>query len=134
MSAFANDEADLVQVAGYDATWLAYDDELGPRLHAAEPLTISYFGFDTTRPPFDDARVRLAFALALERDRLVPLAEGSGAQAAASQPRNARPARARQIQTAAYDGIEPSQIPAEAPPVQPEAMLDGSEHKYERPH
>ena len=76
MSAFANDEADLVQVAGYDATWIAYDDELGPRLHAAEPLTISYFGFDTTRPPFDDARVRLAFALALDRDRLVPLAEG----------------------------------------------------------
>jgi ABC-type transport system substrate-binding protein len=84
VSAFANDDVDLAQVAGYDATWLAYDDELGPRLHAAEPLTISYFGFDTTRPPFDDARVRLAFALALDRDRLVPLAEGSGAQAAAS--------------------------------------------------
>ena len=50
VSAFANDEADLVQVAGYDATWLAYDDDLGPRLHAAEPLTISYFGFDTTQP------------------------------------------------------------------------------------
>ncbi len=31
VSAFANDEADLVQVAGYDATWLAYDDELGPQ-------------------------------------------------------------------------------------------------------
>ena len=84
VSAFANDEADLVQVAGYDATWLAYDDDLGPRLHAAEPLTISYFGFDTTRPPFDDERVRLAFALALDRERLVPLAEGAGAQAAGS--------------------------------------------------
>ena len=69
---------------GWDATWIAYDDELGPRLHAAEPLTISYFGFDTTRPPFDDERVRLAFALALDRERLVPLSEGASAQAAAS--------------------------------------------------
>lgn len=84
VTAFAEDAADLVQVAGSDATWIAYDDELGPRLHAAEPLTISYFGFDTTRPPFDDPRVRLAFSLALDRERLVPLAEGAGAEAASS--------------------------------------------------
>ena len=84
VTAFGSAELDLVQVAGWDATWIAYDAELGPRLNAAEPLTISYFGFDTTSPPFDDARVRLAFALALDRERLVPLAEGAGAQAAAS--------------------------------------------------
>lgn len=84
VEAFAGDRVDLVQVAGWDATWIAYDPELGPRLHAAEPLTISYFGFDTTRPPFDDERVRLAFSLALDRERLVPLSEGASAQAAAS--------------------------------------------------
>ncbi len=55
-SAFAAGTVDLVGVPGWDATWIAYDAELGPSLHAAEPLTISYFGFDTTRPPFDDAR------------------------------------------------------------------------------
>lgn len=82
--AFTADQVDLTQVAGWDATWIAYDADLGPRLHAAEPLTISYFGFDTTRPPFDDERVRLAFALALDRERLVPLSEGAAAQAAAS--------------------------------------------------
>ena len=83
-TAFAANEIDLVGVPGWDATWIAYDAELGPHLHAAEPLTISYFGFDATQPPFDDPSVRRAFLLALDRERLVPLAEGASSQAAGS--------------------------------------------------
>lgn len=83
-TAFAEGSVDLAGVPGWDATWIAYDEELGPNLYAAEPLTVSYFGFDTTRPPFDDARVRRAFSLALDRERLVPLAEGASSQPAAS--------------------------------------------------
>ncbi len=83
-TAFSIDAVDLVQVPGWDATWIAYDADLGPHLHAAEPLSVSYFGFDTARPPFDDERVRRAFALALDRERLVPLAEGASSTPAAS--------------------------------------------------
>ena len=86
-SVFAEGDVDLVTVAGWDATWIAFDADLGPQLHAAEPLTISYFGFDTTRPPFDDPAVRRAFALVLDRERLVPLSEGaSGAPASSLVP------------------------------------------------
>ncbi len=84
VTAFGAGEIDLVGIPGWDATWLAYDPVLGPSLHRAEPLSVSYFGFDTTREPFDDARVRRAFALALDRGRLVPLSEGSAGGAAAS--------------------------------------------------
>jgi len=84
VSAFADGEVDLAGVPGWDATWIAYDSDLGPHLHAAEPLTISYFGFDSTRPPFDDPDVRRAFSLALDRERLVPLAEGASSQPAGS--------------------------------------------------
>jgi oligopeptide transport system substrate-binding protein len=84
IDAFMSDEVDLAGVPGWDARWIAYDADVGPFLHAAEPLTISYFGFDTTRPPFDDVDVRRAFSLALDRERLVPLAEGASSQAAAS--------------------------------------------------
>jgi oligopeptide transport system substrate-binding protein len=84
VTAFADGQVDLAGVPGWDATWIAYDPDLGRRLLRAEPLTISYFGFDTTRPPFDDPDVRRAFSLALDRDRLVPLAEGASSQPAGS--------------------------------------------------
>ena len=83
-TAFGDGAVDLAGVPGWDATWIAYDADLGPHLHAAEPLTVSYFGFDTTGPPFDDPRVRRAFLLALDREVLVPLAEGASSQPAGS--------------------------------------------------
>lgn len=84
VSAFQAGDVDLVGIGGWDATWIAYDRDLGPRLHMADALAVSYFGFDTQHPPFDDPRVRRAFALALDRERLVGLAEGSTSSAAAS--------------------------------------------------
>lgn len=83
-TAYANDELDLVGIPAFDASWIAFDPELGRALHQAAALNVQYFGFDVTRPPFDDARVRRAFALALDRPRLVELAEGSGSTPASS--------------------------------------------------
>jgi oligopeptide transport system substrate-binding protein len=83
-TAFANDEVDLTSVGSFDAGWIAYDRDLGPSLHRSAALGVQYFGFDTTRPPFDDARVRRAFALALDRPRLVTNAEGSSGTPASS--------------------------------------------------
>lgn len=83
-TAFANDEVDLTSVGSFDAGWIAYDRDLGPSLHRSAALGIQFFGFDTTRPPFGDARVRRAFALALDRPRLVTNAEGSGGTPASS--------------------------------------------------
>jgi oligopeptide transport system substrate-binding protein len=82
--AFVAEELDLVNVFAGDTTWIRYDRALGPFLHEAASLSVQYFGFDTTRPPFDDARVRRAFALALDRPRLVELASGAAATAATS--------------------------------------------------
>ena len=36
-------------------------------------LSFSYIGFDHTRPPFDDANVRHAFSMAIDKDKLVKL-------------------------------------------------------------
>ncbi|MGZ8564116.1 MAG: ABC transporter substrate-binding protein, partial [Candidatus Limnocylindria bacterium] len=77
VTAFSDDQVDLVPVGSNDASWIGYDRNLGSALHRSAALGVQYFGFDTTRPPFDDARVRRAFALALDRPRLVANAEGS---------------------------------------------------------
>ncbi len=53
------------------AKFKSYHDE-APGLLVTSPFFSTYFyGFDTTRPPFDDVRVRQAFSLALDRERLV---------------------------------------------------------------
>lgn len=83
-TAYADEALDLASISAFDASWIAYDRDLGPALHQGAALNVQYFGFDTTRPPFDDARVRRAFALALDRPRLVGLAEGVSGQAASS--------------------------------------------------
>jgi ABC-type transport system substrate-binding protein len=87
VAAYAEDQVDLAGVSSFAASWIAYDPDFGPALHQAASLNVQYFGFDTTRPPFDDFRVRLAFSAALDRVRLVPLAEGaSGAPASSVVP------------------------------------------------
>ncbi len=84
VEAFSKDQLDLVDISSADAGWIAYDRQLGKHLHQAAALNVAYFGFDTTVPPFNDVRVRRAFALALDRPRLVELAAGSAQQAATS--------------------------------------------------
>jgi oligopeptide transport system substrate-binding protein len=84
VAAYADDQVDLAGVTSFAASWIAYDPDFGPALHQAASLNVQYFGFDTTRPPFDDPLVRLAFAAALDRERLVPLAEGTGGAPASS--------------------------------------------------
>jgi ABC-type transport system substrate-binding protein len=83
-TAFADETVDLAGIGSFDASWIAYDPELGRALHTGAALNVQYFGFDTTRPPFDDERVRRAFALALDRPRLVELAEGAASVPASS--------------------------------------------------
>jgi ABC-type oligopeptide transport system substrate-binding subunit len=84
VTAYSDKQLDLVQISAGDATWIAYDADLGPGLHQAADLSVQYLGFDTTRKPFDDPRVRRALWLALDHSRLVELSSGDAAQAATS--------------------------------------------------
>lgn len=75
VAAFEDEAVDYVGIGSWDASWIRYDPTLGPQLRAVDEFVLHYYGFDTTRPPFDDARIRLAFAKAVDWDRMVRLAD-----------------------------------------------------------
>jgi oligopeptide transport system substrate-binding protein len=73
VDAFEKGDIDYTGVGAFDASWIAYDPELGPHLRTVPSLSVEYLGFDVRQRPFDDVRVRRAFALAVDWGRLVRL-------------------------------------------------------------
>jgi oligopeptide transport system substrate-binding protein len=87
VTAFEGGDVDLAFVSAFDATWLSYDDTLGPLLRRSNGLSLQYYGFDTSRPPFNDVRVRQAFARAVDWRRLIALnASGTATPATSMVP------------------------------------------------
>ena len=74
---------DYAPISDADASWIAYDRTLGPNLRLVPSLGTTYYGFNVTRAPFDDVRVRRAFAQAVDWKRLVTLA-GAASQVPAN--------------------------------------------------
>jgi oligopeptide transport system substrate-binding protein len=84
VAAFEAGDVDLTSIYNFDASWISYDETLGPQLRQGTSLSLNYYGFDTSRPPFDDVRVRQAFSRAVNWRRLVPLVAGQTATIATS--------------------------------------------------
>jgi oligopeptide transport system substrate-binding protein len=73
IGAFLAGNVDYTPISPVDAGWVAYDRTLGSQLRSIPSMTVTYFGFDTTHKPFDDPRVREAFAKAVDWKRLATL-------------------------------------------------------------
>lgn len=86
VDSFQAGDVDLVPISALDGQWVAYDRDLGPQLRRTQGLSVQYLGFDTTRPPFDDVRVRQAIAWAVDWSRLVELADPSAIPATSIVP------------------------------------------------
>jgi ABC-type transport system substrate-binding protein len=67
---FEDDAVDWTPISADDATWIRYDQRLGPQLREGDDMVVEFLGFDTSRPPFDDPAVRRAVAMAVDWRRL----------------------------------------------------------------
>ena len=115
VEAFAAGDLDYAPVYGIDATWLAYDAELGPQLRLVGSLSVQYYGFETTRPPFNDVRVRKAFGEAVDWRRIAALSGSGGtAQVATSMVPPGIPGRSATDFVPAYDPTDARRLLAEA--------------------
>jgi ABC-type oligopeptide transport system substrate-binding subunit len=76
---FEAGQLDYTPLTSFEAAWARFDRGLGPQLRQTADLDIQFYGFDTRRPPFNDKRVRLAFAKAVDWDRIVALGDGNPA-------------------------------------------------------
>jgi oligopeptide transport system substrate-binding protein len=87
VDAFVAGDVDVTPISYYDAAWIAYDKAIGPSLRSDPSLSVTYYGFEARRAPFDDARVREAFAMAVDWRRLAALDEpGSSVPATSLVP------------------------------------------------
>ncbi len=64
---------DYTPISLYDAAWIAYDPTLGASLRKEPSPSVEYYGFNTTKAPFNNVHVRRAFAMGIDWRRLVSL-------------------------------------------------------------
>jgi oligopeptide transport system substrate-binding protein len=71
MSMYENGELDIVAVGPADVERVRDPaNALHAELTMVPQLDIQYIGFDVTQPPFDDVKVRQAFVLAIDREKI----------------------------------------------------------------
>ena len=114
VDAFAAGDVDYAPIGPYDSPWIAYDPSLGPQLRSVAALVTDYVGFDTAHKPFDDVRVRRAFALAVDWRRVVRLSSPETAVAATSMVPVGIPGRGGHDFGPSYDPAAARQALAEA--------------------
>ena len=115
VEAFENGDLDYTGVSSVDASWIAYDKTLGPQLRKVGSLSTEYYGFDTSKPPFSDVRVRKAFGEAIDWRRMAALSgTGETVQVANSMVPPGIPGRSDADYLPKYDPADARKLLADA--------------------
>ncbi|HEY7465709.1 MAG TPA: peptide ABC transporter substrate-binding protein, partial [Dehalococcoidia bacterium] len=72
LTQYENDELDVAPISVNDIERvLSPRDPLNKDYKSGKNLSVYYIGFNVAQPPFDDPKVRQAFAMAMNRDQIV---------------------------------------------------------------
>src|SRR5713226_1408426 len=85
-AAYRNNELDAVGVAAEDLRTVDSDADLKAQLRDVPGSCTFYYGFNTAKAPFTDAKVRLAFAQAFDRDAYINDVQKIGKSALSFMP------------------------------------------------
>jgi ABC-type transport system substrate-binding protein len=111
---FERGSLDYVPISVSDAAWIAYDRDLGPRLRQTPSLSTDFYGFDTSRAPFDDVRVRQAFGAAVDWRRIATLGAPDPSMVATSMVPPGIPGRSERDMLPKHDTAAAKRLLAEA--------------------
>jgi oligopeptide transport system substrate-binding protein len=111
---FERGDLDYALVSVSDATWIAYDKTLGKLLRSTPSLSTDYYGFDVDTPPFDDVRVRQAFAAAVDWRRISTVTVSDAAMVATSMVPLGIPGRSDRDVLPKHDPVGARALLAEA--------------------
>ncbi len=74
MMMYENNEIDMTYVSALDIERVLDPvSSLNDELIILPELSLSYIGFNTTEPPFDDPKIRQAFCYAIDKDKIIKL-------------------------------------------------------------
>jgi oligopeptide transport system substrate-binding protein len=73
VSEFQAGDLDYTPISLDDASWIAYDPTLGPSLRIEPSPSVEFYGFNTSKAPFDNVHVRRAFEMGIDWSRIVAL-------------------------------------------------------------
>lgn len=72
MTMYENNEIDVTPVSLNDIERVQdKNDPLNKEYRVADELSVFWIGFNTQQPPFDDPKVRQAFTMAIDRERII---------------------------------------------------------------
>ena len=115
LTQYENDELDVAGISTLDIERVqSTRDPLNAEYKTGPNLSVSYIGFNTKTPPFDDPKVRQAFAMSIDRDQIARVVLKNMAPVATGIMMPGLPGYNQQSKALAFDPTRAKQLLAES--------------------